>query len=71
MTLAYEKKQKLFFQFINSCGEDVKMEKGMPAVSPAGGHGIGVRSICAIVKRYGGIYAFDVQAHKFILRISL
>lgn len=68
---AYEKKQKLFFQFINSCGDDVKMEKGMPAVSPAGGHGIGVRSICAIVRRYGGIYAFDVQAHKFILRISL
>lgn len=69
---AYEKKEKLFFQFVNSCGDDVRLEKGIPAADHAGEkHGIGVRSICAIVNQYGGLYAFEVKDHKFILRISL
>ena len=34
-------------------------------------HGIGVRSICALVERYEGIYTFEVEEGKFILRISI
>lgn len=67
---AYEKRGKLFIQFINTCGDQIAFEQGIPVTSCAG-HGIGVRSICAIAEKYGGIYAFHVQNHKFILRISL
>ena len=35
------------------------------------GHGLGVRSICAIVEQYGGIYSFARQQDQFVLRISL
>ena len=37
----------------------------------AEGHGIGVRSICAIVEQYGGMYSFARQQDQFVLRISL
>lgn len=67
---AYEKKGKLFFQCINSCGKDIVFENGIP-VTDHPGHGIGVRSICAIAERYGGIYAFLVHTGQFILRVSL
>ena len=68
--LTYEKKGKLFFQVINSCDSDIVFEKGIP-VTDSPGHGIGVRSICALVEKYGGIYYFSVKEGKFILRISL
>ena len=45
-------------------------ENGVP-VTDRPGHGIGVRSICAIVDRYGGMYSFLVEDNKFILRVSL
>lgn len=67
---AYERKGKFFLQCINSCGENIVFEHGIP-VTDNPGHGIGVRSICAIAQRYGGIYAFSAQAGKFILRVSL
>lgn len=67
---AYEKKGKLFFQCINSCGEGIAFEGGLP-VTDNPRHGIGVRSICAIVEQYGGIYAFSIHTGKFILRVSL
>lgn len=67
---AYEKKGKLFFQCINSCGEGIAFEGGLP-ITDNPGHGIGVRSICAIVEQYGGIYAFSIHTGKFILRVSL
>lgn len=35
------------------------------------GHGLGVRSSCAIVEQYGGIYSFARQQDQFVLRISL
>lgn len=66
----YEKHGKLFLQIINSCGGDVVFEKGLPVTSRAG-HGIGVRSICAIVEQYGGIYTFSAGDGEFILRISI
>lgn len=66
----YEKSRKLFFQIVNSCGSDVVFEKGIP-VTDRPGHGIGVRSICALVERYRGMYTFETQGNKFILRVSL
>ena len=66
----YEKKGKLFFQCMNSCGADIAFENEIP-VTDNSGHGIGVRSICAIVEQYGGIYDFSVHGGKFILRVSL
>lgn len=62
--------RKLFLQFINSCDTDVIFEQGIP-VADSPGHGLGVRSICAIVEQYGGIYDFSVEDGRFILRVSL
>lgn len=66
----YEKSEKLFLQIINSCGEDVVFDDEIP-VTNRSGHGIGVRSICAIVEKYDGMYTFLVRDGEFILRISL
>ncbi|MDE7230486.1 MAG: GHKL domain-containing protein [Oscillospiraceae bacterium] len=66
----YERDNKLFLQLTNPCGEGIRFENDIP-VSDHPNHGIGVQSICAIVKRYGGIYAFLVQDGRFILRLSL
>ena len=67
---AYEKGQKLFLQITNPCPEGVAFAHGIP-VTDRPGHGMGVRSICAIVERYGGIHSFSVQDGRFILRLSL
>lgn len=67
---AYEKNKKLFLQIINSCDADIPFDHGIPVTDNIG-HGIGVRSICAIVERYGGIYSFSVKDNMFILRVSL
>lgn len=66
----FERKGRLFLQIKNPCREGIRFEKGIP-VSDRPDHGIGVQSICAIVQRYGGIYAFLVQDGQFILRLSL
>lgn len=67
---AYEKNGKLFLQIINSCGSDIVFEDGIP-VTDKSRHGIGVRSICAIVERHGGIYTFSAENGQFILRVSI
>lgn len=67
---AYEQKGKFFLQFLNSCDSEVIFENGLP-VTTNPGHGIGVRSICAIVEQYNGIYTFSLKDGKFILRVSL
>lgn len=67
---AYEKNGKFFFQCINSCEADVAFSNGIP-VTDEPGHGIGVRSICAIVERYRGLYSFEVRNSRFVLRLSL
>lgn len=66
----YEKDGKLLLQIVNSCGEEILFEDGIP-VTKRPGHGIGVRSICTIVEQYGGIYTFLANAGQFILRISI
>lgn len=68
--LAYEKRGKLFFQIANSCEEDVIFEHGIP-VAKYKGHGIGIRSICALVERYQGMYSFTVDEGQFIMRVSI
>lgn len=67
---AYEKDHRLFLQVTNSCREPVHFVQGVPAADRPG-HGLGVRSICTIAERYGGIYSFAVQDGRFILRIAL
>lgn len=66
----YDKNGKLFLQIINSCGADIIFDNGIPVTDRAG-HGVGVRSICAIVEQYGGIYTFSAEDGQFILRISI
>lgn len=66
----YEKGGKLLLQIVNSCGEEIAFADGIP-VTDRPGHGIGVRSICAIVEQYGGIYTFLAKAGRFVLRVSI
>lgn len=66
----YEKKEKLFLQIMNSCKEDIMFEHGLPVTNKSG-HGIGIRSICAIVEQYEGIYSFSAKNGQFTLRISI
>lgn len=65
-----EKNGKIFLRIINSCGADVLFDRGIP-ISAEAGHGLGVRSICAIVKQYEGIYDFSVKDGRFILSVTL
>ncbi len=67
---AYEENWKFFLQIINSCDGDILFANGIP-VTDKPGHGMGVRSICAIVERYNGIAAFLIEEGQFILRVSL
>ncbi len=66
----YQREGRVFLQVTNPCGAEVRFEKGIP-ISEQPEHGVGVQSICAIVQRYGGVYAFSVQEGRFILRLSL
>lgn len=67
---AFEKNGKIFLQIVNSCDSDITFVHGIPVTNQPD-HGIGVRSICALVERYEGIYTFEVDNGKFILRISI
>lgn len=67
---AYERNGKLFLQCINSCDTNFSFSGGVPVTSRPG-HGMGVRSICAVVEKYGGIYIFSAKDGQFILRVSL
>lgn len=67
---AFEKNKKLFLQIINSCDSDVSFVQGIPVTNEPD-HGIGVRSICALVDRYDGIYTFEIEEGRFILRVSI
>ena len=67
---AREKNGWIFLQFVNPCPKGVQFEDGLP-VNRAEGHGVGVRSICAIVEKYKGLSDFSVKEGRFILRVSL
>lgn len=66
----YTKAEKLFLQITNPCEKELRFENDIP-VSDRPDHGIGVQSICTIVKRYGGVYSFSVHDGQFILRLSI
>ena len=66
----YEWNDNFFLQVTNPCQGEVRFENGIP-VSDQAGHGVGVQSICAIVKRYRGVYTFMVQDGVFIMRLSV
>ncbi|MBQ3497357.1 MAG: GHKL domain-containing protein [Oscillospiraceae bacterium] len=66
----YERGGKLFLQVVNPCVQAVRFENGIP-VSSREGHGIGVQSICEIVRRCGGVCTFLLRDGQFILRLSL
>ncbi len=66
----YVRENKFFLQVSNPCVNPPRFENGIP-VSDRPGHGIGVQSICAIVQKHGGVYAFLVRDDQFILRLSL
>ena len=66
----YEKNGKLLLQIVNSCEEGIRFDGELP-VTKEPGHGMGVRSICAVVEKYQGIYNFTVKDGNFILRVSL
>ena len=68
--MAYEKNGRIFLQITNSCVENVDFDHDLP-VTKEPGHGMGVRSICAVVEKYQGIYNFTVKDGNFILRVSL
>lgn len=66
----YQQADKLFLQITNPCKGTVRFEKGVP-VSDQPGHGIGVQSIRAIVRRYGGVESFLLRDGRFVLRLSI
>ena len=66
----YEKNHKLFLQITNSCPPEVPFRDGLP-VTDQPGHGLGVRSICAISERYGGLTSFAAKGGQFTLRVML
>lgn len=68
--VAYERGGKLFLQVDNACREGIRFRDGLP-VADTPGHGLGVRSICSVVERYGGVYSFAVRDGRFVLRVSL
>lgn len=69
-TAGYEKNHKLFLQITNTCPPDVSFRDGIP-VTDQPGHGLGVRSICAIAQRYGGLISFAAKDGQFTLRLML
>lgn len=69
-TIGHEKGHKLFLQITNSCLPDVQFREGIP-VTDRTGHGLGVRSICAISERYGGLTSFAAKDGQFTLRVML
>lgn len=64
------KNRQLLLQIVNSCGKTVVFDDGIP-VTDVTGHGIGVQSICAIVRQYDGMYSFSAKDGQFILRVSI
>ncbi len=49
---------QLFIQIINSCEDNVLFADGMPQ-SSSEGHGLGTRSIAAVVQKYDGLCSFS------------
>jgi sensor histidine kinase regulating citrate/malate metabolism len=57
---------KLFIQIINTYEGDIAFQEGIPCANSVG-HGMGIKSIIHIVKKYQGVYSFDAKDHVFTL----
>lgn len=68
--LMREKNKKILLQINNSCDTDIVFDRGIPITGEAG-HGLGVRSICAIIEQYEGTYDFSVRDNQFVLHVLL
>ena len=66
----YEKQQQIFLQIKTPVPEH-QSSKTESRFQRKKGHGIGTRSICAIVERYGGVYTFSLEKEYFVLRLNL
>lgn len=68
--MAFDNKGKLWIQITNSCGSKIPFVHGVP-VTDRPGHGIGVKSICALVEKYNGLYSFSQENDRFVLRVTI
>jgi len=66
----FEKNHKILLEVANSYDKEVQLQNGVPTTCERG-HGIGVRSICAITEKYNGMYSFSEKDGRFVLRVSL
>ena len=54
------KNNQLFIQITNKYEGNVIFADGMP-ISTMENHGLGTKSIAAVVKKYGGVYSFTAE----------
>ena len=66
--IGFEKNGKLFFEISNPCDEMVRIKNGIPFTERVE-HGIGVRSICAIVDKYKGGISWKAKDNVFCVDI--
>lgn len=59
---------KLLISVENPYTGEVRIENGLPQTTRTG-HGLGVKSMAAIVEKYGGLYSFEAVDGMFTLRI--
>lgn len=64
------KNKRLAFALSNTYRGEISFEHGLPKNS-ADGHGLGTRSIAAIVKKYGGACSFEVQNGVFSFKLVI
>lgn len=58
-----------FLQIVNSCYGDVSFSEGLP-LSNQKDHGLGTRSIAAIIEKYQGFYSFSLDDSQFRLILT-
>jgi sensor histidine kinase regulating citrate/malate metabolism len=71
--LVFERQGFLNISFDNTCSKNVVFENGFP-VSDKGDpvyHGFGLKSVCHIVNKYGGVLEFQQEKPWFQVRILL
>ena len=68
--LMYEKHTRFFVEVQNDYAGEIVFANGVP-VTDRKGHGLGVHSICTLIKKYKGIYSFSVKDDKFVFRASI
>lgn len=66
----YEKNNHLCLSLSNGYSEEPVFKNGAP-ISKKKGHGIGIRSIIYVVKKYGGIYDFSANEGEFSFKMTM